>query len=80
MMSTVDMRKIYKFYPLDQKVDPEKLPTGGDLYYECQECNGIVSSVTFIKAACQCGNLDGNKGTVVVKDSARVTVVRGKLK
>lgn len=79
-MTTVDMRKIYKFYPLEQKVDPDNLPTGGDLYYECQECSGIVSSVTFIKAACQCGNLDGNKGSVAVKDRTRVTVVRGKLK
>lgn len=79
-MTTVDMRKIYKFYPLDQKVDPENLPTGGDLYYECLECQGIVSSVTFIKAVCQCGNLEGNKGAVMVRDATRVAVVRGKLK
>ncbi|MBS1190351.1 MAG: hypothetical protein H6R10_2143 [Rhodocyclaceae bacterium] len=79
-MHKVDLRKIYNFYPLDQKADPGNLPTGGDVYYECHECRGIVSSVTFIKAACECGNLEGNKGEVTVKEPARVTVVRGRLK
>ena len=79
-MHNVDMRKIYNFYPLEQPVDPSNLPSGGDLYYECQECRGIVSSVSFIKAACQCGNLSGSKGSVAVKDPARVAVVRGRLK
>lgn len=77
---SVDMRKIYKFHPLEQQVDSENLPTGGDLYYECRTCQGIVSSVSFIKAACECGNLEGGKGTVAVRDKALVTVVRGKLK
>ena len=79
-MSNVDMRKIYKFYPLEQKVDPDNLPRGGDLYYECLECHGIVSSVSFIAAACDCGNLSGDKGAVTVRETARIQVVRGRLK
>lgn len=79
-MLNIDMRKIYNFYPLTEPTDAANLPTGGDLYYECQDCTGIVSSVSFIKAACSCGNLNGGGGTVAVRDAARVTVVRGRLK
>lgn len=79
-MLNIDMRKIYNFYPLEQEVDPANLPTGGDLYYECLECKGIVSSVSHIKAACSCGNLTGAAGAVAVKEPARVSVVRGRLK
>lgn len=79
-MSTVDMRKIYNFYPVQPAPDPAALPTAGDLYYECQDCNGIVSSVSFIKAACTCGNISGAAGTTTVKDPQKVRVVRGKLK
>ncbi|MDR2164409.1 MAG: hypothetical protein LBO79_02005 [Zoogloeaceae bacterium] len=76
----LDMRKIYTFHPVEPAPSPDDLPTGGDLYYECTECSGIVSSVPRIQSACQCGNLSGNGGVILVKDPAKVRVVRGKLK
>ena len=79
-MMNIDMRKIYNFYPVEPAPDPVDLPTGGDLYYECLDCTGIVSSVPRIQSACPCGNLSGNGGQLAVKDPMRVRVVRGKLK
>ncbi len=79
-MLNIDMRKIYNFYALEPAPAPDALPTGGDIYYECLDCTGIVSSVPHIKAACTCGNLSGNGGQVSIKDAIRVRVVRGKLK
>ncbi len=79
-MTSIDLRKIYKFTPLEPAPDPASLPTGGDLYYECLECNVIINSVPFIKSACTCGNLEGASGNSTVKNPARVRVVKGKLK
>lgn len=79
-MLTIDMRKIYNFYPVEPAPDPAALPTGGDLYYECLECSAVVNSVPHIKAACGCGNLAGSGGKLTVANPARVRVVRGKLK
>jgi len=79
-MSGVDMRKIYKFYPVEPAPSPDDLPTGGDLYYECVDCGEIVLSVPRIKSACKCGNLSGHGGKLEVKDATKVKVVRGKLK
>ena len=79
-MLNIAMRKIYIFYPIEPAPNPANLPTGGDLYYECLDCTGIVSSVPRIKAACTCGNITGNGGVATIKDPTRVRVVRGKLK
>lgn len=79
-MHGIDLRKIYKFYPIEPAPAASDLPAGGDLYYECTECNGIVSSVPLIKSACTCGNLSGNGGKLDVKTPEKVRVVRGKLK
>lgn len=79
-MLNIDMRKIYNFYPVEPAPDPANLPASGDLYYECLDCQQIVNSVPFIKAACACGNLDGGGGKMNVKMPERVQVVRGKLK
>jgi hypothetical protein len=76
----IDMRKIYNFYPVEPAPSPDDLPTGGDIYYECLECGGVVSSVPHIRAACACGNLHGNSGKVNIRDATRIRVVRGKLK
>jgi hypothetical protein len=76
----LDMRKIYNFYPIEPAPAPDALPKGGDIYYECLACGGIVSSVPHIKSACACGNLVGNAGKLAIKDAAQVRVVRGKLK
>lgn len=76
----VDMRKIYNFYPVEPAPPSDNLPTGGDLYYECLKCKGIVSSVSHIKAACACGNLSGQGGKTAVKEADQIRVVRGKLK
>ena len=51
-MLKIDMRKIYNFYPVEPAPDPAKLPTSGDLYYECLECTEIVNSLPFIRSAC----------------------------
>jgi len=79
-MHNIDLRKIYKFHPVDPAPSPSNLPTAGDLYYECTECKVIVSSVPRIKIACTCGNLSGGDGKVVIQKPEQVKVVRGKLK
>ena len=76
----IDMRKIYNFYPVDFEYTPSALPTGADLYYECLDCEKVVSSVPHIKVACSCGNLHGAKGKLSVKHPERVRVVKGVLK
>ncbi len=77
---SIDMRKIYNFYPVEPAPSAANLPTGGDLYYECLDCDAVVNSVPFIKAACVCGNLQGGAGKLSVKNPVQVRVVRGKLK
>ena len=77
---SIDMRKIYNFYPVEPAPSAASLPTGGDLYYECLDCDAVVNSVPFIKAACVCGNLQGGAGKLNVNNPAQVRVVRGKLK
>ncbi|HLA34040.1 MAG TPA: hypothetical protein VJ001_04135 [Rhodocyclaceae bacterium] len=72
----VDMRSIYRFDPIEYT---GALPSGGDVYYEC-ECGSIISSVTFIKAQCECGNMAGKQGDVTIKDAAKVKPLRGKLR
>ena len=79
-MLNIDMRKIYNFYPIEPAPEASCLPSGGDLYYECTECQIIVNSVPHIKAACICGNLAGGAGKLDVKNPEQVRVVRGKLK
>jgi len=79
-MKGVDLRKIYRFSPVEPAPDPAALPVGSDLYYECLECTMVVSSVPFIACACTCGNLSGKGGKTTVAQPERVRVVRGKLK
>ena len=73
------MRKIYRFVPVEH-TSGEELPLGGDIYYECGDCNGIVNSVPHLPSTCDCGNLTGNKGMINVKKPEMVTPVRGKLR
>jgi hypothetical protein len=72
----INLRTIYRFHPIEHS---GTLPSGGDVYYEC-ECGDIVSSVSFIKAACQCGNLEGGQGSVTVQAAEKVKPLRGKLR
>lgn len=72
----VDLRSIYRFEPIEHS---GPLPSGGDVYYECH-CGHIVSSVSFIKAACECGNVSGGQGTVTVQSPEKVKALRGKLR
>ena len=72
----IDLRTIYRFQPIDHS---GTLPSGGDVYYEC-ECGDIVSSVSFVKAACKCGNLAGGQGSIAVESPAKVKPLRGKLR
>lgn len=79
-MVSIDLRKIYNFYPVEPAPDPSALPVGGDIYYECQSCKTIINSVPHIKSACTCGNLTGGGGVLAVNDPSQVKVVKGKLK
>ena len=72
----IDLRSIYRFTPVEPA---DTLPSGGDIYYECA-CGDIVSSVSHIAAACQCGNLKGGQGSIKVDDATRVKPMRGKLR
>lgn len=75
----LDLRKIYRFEPIGM-TDDGSLPSGGDIYYECQTCALVVSSVPQIPSACECGNLSGNKGEITIREPEKVKPVRGKLK
>lgn len=72
----IDLRTIYRFQPIEYS---GSLPTGGDVYYEC-ECGDIVSSVSFIKAVCTCGNVTGGQGSVTIQSPEKVKPLRGKLR
>ena len=75
----LDLRKIYKFEALELVPDAA-LPSGGDVFYECTKCNSVISSVPYTPAACECGNLKGNKGSITIGDPSLVKPVRGRLK
>ena len=47
----LDMRKIYRFDPLDAAADAP-LPSGSGVFYECAECKEVVSSVPHILVKC----------------------------
>lgn len=72
----IDMRSIYRFQPIEHAGN---LPSGGDVYYEC-ECGDIVSSVSFIKAECKCGNVKGGQGSVSIQSREKIKPLRGKLR
>lgn len=74
----IDLRKIYRFEPLT--LEGTALPSGGDVFYECLQCNEVVSSVPFTPAACECGNLKGDQGKINIADTSKIRPVRGKLK
>lgn len=75
----LDLRKIYRFDAIPRNPDGN-LPVGGDVYYECTDCKGVVSSVPHIVSACECSNLSGKGGKVEIKSADKVTPLRGKLK
>lgn len=79
-MQNIDLRKIYNFQPINPTPGSTSLLTGGDVYYECLDCSGIISSLPYIKIACSCGNLKGAGGSVEVKNTSLVRAVRGALK
>lgn len=75
----IDMRKIYRFEAISHPAGTP-LPTGGDVYYECAECNHVVSSVPHTPVQCDCGNLSGKQSKIDIKDADKVKPMRGKLK
>ena len=79
-MSVIDLRKIYRFVPLEPAPAAGALPTGAMYYYECLDCQGIVNSVPHATAQCPCGNLVGSGGKVDIRDRSRLQVMTGKLK
>jgi hypothetical protein len=72
----IDLRTIYRFHPIEHS---GALPSGGDVYYEC-ECGDVVSSVSFVKVDCKCGNVTGGHGAVAIQSSDKVKALRGKLR
>jgi hypothetical protein len=72
----IDLRTIYRFQPIEHS---GSLPSGGDVYYEC-ECGDVVSSVSFINVACKCGNVTGGQGSVAMQSSEKVKPLRGTLR
>ena len=79
-MLNLYLRKIYRFSPVAPAPAPDQLPAGAMYYYECQECQGIVSSVPHTPAKCACGNLSGTGGKMEVKNPAALRVMTGKLR
>lgn len=75
----IDLCKIYCFMLLDY-VFGVLLFSGGDIYYECIICNGVISLVLCIVLVCECGNFIGNGGQVVIKEIDKVNLVCGKFK
>ena len=75
----LDLRKIYRFEPTPRLSDGA-LPSGGDIYYECTECAQVVSSVSHLKAQCDCGNLVAGEGACTIQAADKVNPLRGKLK
>jgi hypothetical protein len=76
----VDLRKIYRFTPVTPAPAAGELPQGATYYYECLDCQGIVSSVSHAKVQCVCGNLSGGSGEIVIKNAERLRVLTGKLR
>lgn len=76
----LDLRKIYRFEAMVGYEASAPLPTGGDVFYECAQCKDVISSVPYSPATCECGNLSGNKGTIAIREKAKVKAVRGRLK
>jgi len=79
-MLGIDLRKIYRFTPVEPAPGPGKLPVGATYYYECLDCTAIVNSVPHTPAKCVCGNLSGNDGKLDIRDPSRVRVMTGKLR
>ena len=79
-MLGIDLRKIYRFVPVEPQPAADRLPAGAMYSYECLDCQGIVNSAPHVAAKCVCGNLAGNAGKIVVRDPARVRVMTGRLK
>lgn len=79
-MLGIDLRKIYRFVPVEPPPKADSFPSGAMYYYECLDCQGIVNSVPHIPAKCVCGNLAGSGGQLVVRDPERVRVMTGKLR
>jgi hypothetical protein len=79
-MLGIDLRKIYRFSPVEPAPKAGSFPVGAMYYYECLDCQAIVNSVPHTPAKCVCGNLSGAGGNLEVRDPARVKVMTGKLK
>ena len=75
----LDLRKIYRFDVIERLADGA-LPSGGDIYYECTECTQVVSSVSHLKAQCECGNLAAGDGSCTIRAADKVKPLRGKLR
>jgi hypothetical protein len=79
-MLGIDLRKIYRFSPVEPAPAVGSFPVGAAFYYECLDCQAIVSSVPHAPAKCVCGNLSGGSGSLEIQVPERVRVMTGKLK
>lgn len=79
-MLNIDLRKIYRFVPVEPPPPSDCLPVGALYYYECLDCQGIVNSAPHGAAQCPCGNLVAASGKIQIRDAMRLRVMTGKLK
>lgn len=53
-------------------------PRGPDLFYECQQCHMMISSMSEENVSCKCFNLrlDADAGRLAVRDNLLIKLVR----
>ena len=80
-MLGIDLRKIYRFVPVEPPPKADSFPSGAMYYYECLGLPGHRQfGAAHTGKKCVCGNLAGSGGQLVVRDPERVRVMTGKLK
>ena len=62
----IDLRKIYRFTPMDHAAGTA-LPSGGDIYYECTVCNGVITPGMPLETSCstsaqEAGSINSRSG------------------
>ncbi len=53
-------------------------PSSDNLYYECQKCFDLVSSVTEVNIECSCGNffIDVSSARFIVEEDSKIKLVQ----
>jgi len=58
--------------------DTSEAPRGKDIFYQCVQCNGIISSVPKNNIDCECGNIsiDVDYFRFYVRDYSKIQVLK----